>query len=311
MFLKNPLKVSTSRSTSPANTPTPTTFGKRAPEVAPLATEVTVSRSQVGSPKNRLAKDKSSAGNSLESTCSTNSQIEYAAPHQTMIIFDWDDTLCPSHYIRINRPQLHYFQPCPNDPKHKVPLGQLAETGIKALREASKIGRVIIITNAQPQWVEISCRNFLPGVWAVIKELNIDIVYARVGFETGDPNSEYNYNMNAPQLWKEKAMREHVSKFYSQYVRQSWKNIISIGDQICEHNACRIVSENRPYAHKECRIKTVKLLEEPSIEDLVSELQVVTQWLTGLVKHDGSLDLDLNSEESVIYDIHKLLSEKE
>jgi len=281
-----------------------------------------VTRGRVGRDSNRLSKRVGGAGESqlksktlqtLESVCSTASQAEFASPAQTIIVFDWDDTLCPSHYIRVNRPALHYFQPCPNDVKYKVPLEQLSKLTIRTLRVACEVGKVIILTNAQPQWVEISCRNFLPGVWDVIRELDIDIIYAREGFENDLAISQaagqgYNYNLNIPQLWKEKAMKEHITKFYTKYERQSWKNVISIGDQHCEHNAAKLASANRPSQRKACRVKTLKLLEEPPIEDLIAELQVIHQWLPGLVHFDGDLDADLSHDDDVIFDLHNRLT---
>ena len=152
----------------------------------------------------------------------------------------------------------------------------------------------------------------MPRVWPVIQELNIDIVYARQSVEQDVATCrdlDYNYNANAPQLWKERAMQDNISRFYSQYLHQSWKNIISIGDQVCEHNACRIVALARP-SKKKCRTKTVKLVEEPSIENLIAENQVILQWLTGLVQFDGDLNVDLSHDDDVLLDLHDLLARK-
>jgi hypothetical protein len=249
----------------------------------------------------------------LESIASTGSQMEFFHPRQSMLIFDWDDTLCPSHWIRINRPKLQYFQPCPDDPRFKLPLESLSDQVIKVLRASVLIAKTIILTNAQVSWVEISCKNFMPRVWPVIQELKIDIVYARQSVEQDVAVSrelDYNYNANAPQLWKERAMKDNISRFYSQYLHQSWKNIVSVGDQVCEHNACRIVAMARPTGKKKCRTKTVKLIEEPSIENLIAENQVILQWLGGLVQFDGDLSVDLSNDDDVLLDLHDLLARK-
>jgi hypothetical protein len=248
----------------------------------------------------------------LESIASTGSQAEYFHPLQSIVIFDWDDTLCPSHWIRINRPKLQYFQPCPPDPKFKVPLEQLQDQVIRVLRFSSSIAKTVILTNAQVGWVPISCQNFMPRVWPVIQELKIDIIYARQSVENDIEQSrelDYNYNMNAPQLWKERAMKDNISRFYSQYLHQSWKNIVSIGDQTCEHNACRIVTMGRQIK-KKCRAKTVKLVEEPSVENLIAENQVILQWLNGLVQYDGDLEVDLSNDDDVLFDLHSVLTKK-
>jgi len=281
-----------------------------------------VNRGRVGRVSNRLSKRAEGLkqpGNSLannllhtsESMGSGNSQADFCLPQQSITIIDWDDTLCPSHWIRMNRPRLQYFQPCPEDPRFKVPLAALQEQVIKVLRAAASVSKTIILTNAQVGWIEISCRNFMPLVWPVIKELNIDLVYARQSVELDaaiNRDLDYNYNANAPQLWKERAMKDHISKFYSQYLHQSWKNIVSIGDQACEHNACRIVTIARPMNKKKCRTKTVKLIEEPSIENLSAQLQVLVQWVSGLIAFDGDLNVDLSTDDDVLFDLHDLLS---
>ena len=286
-----------------------------------------VTRERVGRVSNRLSKRAEMMRNqngqqrtllsnslrTLESIASTGSQADYFHPRQSIVIFDWDDTLCPSHWIRINRPKLQYFQPCPEDPRYKLPLESLSDQVIKVLRASAAISKTIILTNAQVTWVEISCKNFMPRVWPVIQELGIDIVYARQSVEQDVAvcrELDYNYNANAPQLWKERAMKENISRFYSQYLHQSWKNIVSIGDQICEHNALRIVSLARPSGKKKCRTKTVKLIEEPSIENLIAENQVIIQWLNGLVQYDGELNVDLSNDDDVLLDLHDLLAHR-
>ena len=285
-----------------------------------------ITRERIGRVSNRLSKraemmrNQTSGSKSLlsqslrtlESVASTGSQADYFTKGQSILIFDWDDTLCPSHWIRINRPKLQYFQPCPDDPRYKQPLEALSDQVIKVLRSSSEIAKTVILTNAQVGWVQISCQNFMPRVWPVIQELNIDIVYARQSVEQDVATCrdlDYNYNANAPQLWKERAMQDNISRFYSQYLHQSWKNIISIGDQVCEHNACRIVALARP-SKKRCRTKTVKLVEEPSIENLIAENQVILQWLTGLVQFDGDLNVDLSHDDDVLLDLHDLLARK-
>jgi chaperonin cofactor prefoldin len=50
-------------------------------------------------------------------------------------------------------------------------------------------------------------------------------------------------------------------------------------------------------------------LEEPSIEDLTAQLQVVQQWLQGIVMYDGDLDVDLAEDDDVIFELHKKLVE--
>jgi hypothetical protein len=266
-----------------------------------------------------VPKSKPRAIESLESIGSCVSQTEFATPPQTLIVFDWDDTLCPSHWIRANRPALQFFSPAPNDPKFQKPLGEVADIVVNILNTAAELGQVVIVTNAQVNWVQTSCQNFLPKVAPVIEKHKCGIVYARAKFELDPPSPanrrgsankfEYNGNINCPQTWKEDAFRGEITKFYSRYSNQSWKNVISVGDQVCEHDACKIVVASRPAEtrKRKCRVKTIKLLEDPSIEDLVAQLHVVHSWLRGVVAYDGNLDVDLGEDDDTIFELHQQL----
>jgi hypothetical protein len=250
------------------------------------------------------------------------SQAEFATPAQSLIVFDWDDTLCPSHWIRANRPALQFFSPAPNDPKFQKPLGEVADIVCNILNSAAELGQIVIVTNAQVNWVQASCQNFLPKVGPVIEKHNCGIVYARASFELDPPSPvggkqapgqrfEYNGNANCPQTWKECAFRGELHKFYSRYANQSWKNVISVGDQVCEHAACKKIVSQRPAEtrKRKCRVKTVKLLEDPTIEDLVAQLHVVQQWFRGIVAYDGNLDVDLGEDDDTIFELHQRLVE--
>merc|ERR1719473_325703 len=60
-----------------------------------------------------------------QSCVSSGSSAEWATPAQSIVIFDWDDTLCPSSWIRCNRPALSYFRPPPNEDRFVKPLEEL------------------------------------------------------------------------------------------------------------------------------------------------------------------------------------------
>jgi len=120
---------------------------------------------------------KPSVRETIESMVSTGSQADFAKPEQTVIIFDWDDTLCPSNWIRENRPALSFFKPCPADEKYQRPLRELQKHAEAVLKLALKLGKVIIVTNAMDPWVETSCRNFLPQLLPYVAD--IPVIYAR------------------------------------------------------------------------------------------------------------------------------------
>lgn len=263
---------------------------------------------------------------------STGSQSEYFKPEQTIILFDWDDTLCPSNWIRENRPTLSFFKPAPSDEKFQRPLRELQKQVEATLKLAMKMGKVIIVTNAMEPWVETSCRNFLPSLVPIV--MQIPVIYARSIFDTHncDPmknrvggsrsssprsgalpgmysaqgqNKLANYNARlamqtdelAPQKWKEIAFEQEITGFYSRYAHQSWKNVISIGDSIFERDAVRRVVLNRPSMKKKCRTKTAKLLEEPEVDELIAQVRVIHDALGLMVQYDGNLDIEIDEDD--------------
>lgn len=258
----------------------------------------------------------------IESVVSTGSQAEYFKPEQTIILLDWDDTLCPSTWIRGNRGALSFFKPAPQIDKYQVPLRKLEANCEALLRSAMTLGTVIIVTNAMEPWVETSSRHFLPGLLPLVHEL--PVIYARSVYETQtcDPaNAEARrpmpglYDANGqnrlsngrgmfqrfddaePQRWKELVFEQEITGFYSRYARQSWKNIISIGDSIFERDAVRNVVLQRPTPGRKCRTKTLKLFDNPGIEELIEQVRLVHEGLHAMVQHDGELNIEIDEAD--------------
>jgi len=111
-----------------------------------------------------------------------------------------------------------------------------------------------------------------------------------------------------PQRWKEVAFEQEIGGFYSRYQHQSWKNIISIGDSVFERDAVRRVVPNRHSTKKKCRTKTLKLFDDPGIEDLIAQVKVVRDVLCTMVQYDGDLDIELSEED--LHDDSPVLLEK-
>ncbi|CAJ1334396.1 unnamed protein product [Effrenium voratum] len=273
-------------------------------------------------PPSGSARLKPTIRQTIESITSTGSQAEYIRPEQTIILFDWDDTLCPSNWIRENRPALSFFKPCPPDEKYQGPLRELQRHVEATLKLAMKMGKVIIVTNAMEPWVETSCRNFLPALMPIVSQ--IQVIYARSVFDTMACEAAHKargsspgralpglYTANglnkaagrvqvdemAPQKWKEMAFEQEITGFYSRYAQQSWKNIISIGDSIFERDAVRRVVINRPTANRKCRTKTAKLLDEPEIDELIAQVRVIHDAIGLMVQYDGNLDIEIDEED--------------
>eukprot|EP00913_Durusdinium_trenchii_P029017 g27207.t1 len=217
---------------------------------------------------------------------STGSQAEYFRPEQTIIIFDWDDTLCPSSWIRANKKVLSFFKPAPTTEKYQKPLRELQAAVEVLLKMSMKLGTVVIVTNAMDPWVdtwphhggqraETSCRNFLPSLLPLVSTL--PVIYARSIFEQQGVDMARSPSGSGPtrampgMKWKEVAFAQEIKDFYSRYQHQSWKNVISVGDSVFERDAVRRVVLQRPTPQKKCRTKTLKLFDDPEIDELVAQ----------------------------------------
>lgn len=272
-----------------------------------------------------------------------NSQDQFASKKQTIMVFDWDDTLFPTTWVR-HYMGLHWKYPLDDQPinavqkrKIKLALDELATEVETFITLALTKGHVVIVTLAKIPWVGLSCENFFPKIAKLIKDHDIRIVYAQeVQFNESDlpapatdPESQEAYWTKKKQL----AIQSEVEHFYSQYPGQSWKNVISIGDSDFERRATYDtmksyqaqgqnelkISSSRGEEDLMClsgvignhyrrlRIKTVKMYDSPRIKDLELEIQLLKKWLPSMISLDSGLDVDLEDDERLA-DTHRLLT---
>jgi len=220
---------------------------------------------------------------------SSDSTHEFAQPNQTIIIFDWDDTLCPSTTC-MRQHGLSVLG--------ALPEGELAEslavltTEVQGLLEKAfeLADKVVVVTNAEEGWVDLSCKAWLPGLKGILS--TCEVCSARSTWESR--------GVASPAGWKTRAFEESIDRFYSQYPNQSWKNIVSIGDAPHEREALSRVTRSLPDQNgKKCRSKSVKFVLRPSIQQLTRELQMLRESLKEIVEHNDDLDLHFSAESLV------------
>jgi len=195
---------------------------------------------------------------------------------QTIILFDWDDTLlCSSflaqHGLRLDSPDI---------PAAAAEALALLEKSVVALLErAMTLGTVLIVTNAETGWVELSARRFMPGVVAVLDQLRV--VSAR---------SSYEDQSQDPADWKIQAFTHELGRAKQGHVLDGTAlNVISLGDSVHERKAVHKVTS----ALNNCLCKSVKFVERPSVEQLKRQVDLVRTCLGDVISHRGGLDLML------------------
>jgi len=227
---------------------------------------------------------------------SYNSNLEFMESSQTILIFDWDDTLCPSAWMRQRFRCNSRGVTLGNVSKADMDdLRILEQHVIQLLTLAQKLGKVVIVTNAQRPWVDMSCDEVLPNVKHMLED--IPVHYAMEMLSDGEKDRRSQTSMLTES--KARAMRAAVSDFYSVYDGQSWKNVVSIGDAFYEHEAIRRVTRDRP-VQKKCRTKTIKMIDSPSISGMVVQLTILTSWLANIVREDNDVEIDLSADAASV-----------
>eukprot|EP00931_Biecheleriopsis_adriatica_P081381 TRINITY_DN54709_c0_g1_i1.p1 TRINITY_DN54709_c0_g1~~TRINITY_DN54709_c0_g1_i1.p1 ORF type:complete len:439 (-),score=64.83 TRINITY_DN54709_c0_g1_i1:87-1403(-) len=182
--------------------------------------------------------------------------------------------------------------------------------------------RVVVVTNAKGTWVEECIETFAPQILSYVVHGTaggqgpgrgkVKLVYAREFLEQLEQKGRF---VSQPQGKSGKsgrrnrteemtqakfhAMRYEARAFYKSYPGQSWKNIISIGDMIYEHDAVQELGlARRETSEDTLRIKSLLIPASPSITELTLRLRFSRWMLPIYVQFDGDLQLNLADDDS-------------
>jgi len=193
---------------------------------------------------------------------------------ETILIFDWDDTVLPSSWVQDQG--LRLDADSSPTPAQQQQLAELARFAAKTMRMAKKLGTVVLVTNAERGWIELSCLKFLPALYPSLE--SVKLLSARTEYETP--------NLPSPFDWKLKAFSSEIARVLQTDTHKR-KNVLSVGDSSHEREA--LINATLSLAN--CRTKSLKLVERPSIDQLCKEHCVVRSCIKRVVHHDGNLDL--------------------
>jgi hypothetical protein len=195
---------------------------------------------------------------------------------RTLTLYDWDDTFLPSTYLASLGLRIDETTALPFELSQE--LFDLESVVIKILQEALASGVVKIVTNAEEGWIQLSGSRFMPRLTKFLEQTDVKLVSARTTYEAAYPN--------APSSWKIAAFADEVSETYPGV---SDLNIIVLGDSLSERDAAHALSSRMPAS---C-IKSVKLVERPSIAQLYRQISLLHSSFKDLREHDGSFDVNL------------------
>lgn len=102
--------------------------------------------------------------------------------HQTIIIFDWDDTLIPTTFLLPYQNLIYQplSRPLPQTIARR--MAEIDQFASKLLEISKQNGQVLIITNAAEGWVELSAQRFMPLTAKVLRS-DVEIISARTRYE--------------------------------------------------------------------------------------------------------------------------------
>jgi len=203
------------------------------------------------------------------------------APNETAIIFDWDDTLFPTwHVVQTVEHTL------PADRAFHAALDKISDTVRELLTLAKSCGQVAIVTLSRRPWVANSANEFMPklGIEALLKELRIPVIYSREcvkPYMMRSPDGDFEEGVCPLTMAKEQAMKKVLKKLYG---KNPWKNVLSIGDSVTERTAItELLWAHMGEDARSC-CKTLKMLQDPSIEQLQAELNMIKDALPSMAK---------------------------
>mmetsp|Transcript_44663 Transcript_44663/g.83874 ORF Transcript_44663/g.83874 Transcript_44663/m.83874 type:complete len:330 (+) Transcript_44663:67-1056(+) len=248
-----------------------------------------------------------------EARMPTQETPNYSLADQTIIFFDWDDTLFPTTQLFDRwglRASADYL--CALSREEEQDLQEWRDALFDLLKKSCMLAsKCIILTNSQRPWVQNCIDCFAPDLKQLFDEYEgLETVYAK----EYAPGKLHSARSMAPVLRKVAseeefvveqtftkyvAMKSKVKEFYSRYAGQTWKNVLSFGDMPYEYHAMQDVTFHRVaprWKQETVRTKCFMLPSGPSLSELALRLQFHEKVLVVYVHFDGDLRLDLTTE---------------
>jgi hypothetical protein len=188
-----------------------------------------------------------------------------------LIIFDWDDTLFFTNFLKNNTSDGNKFEEC------KKKINEMVQSIIKLLNLAKECGKVCIVTNSEDGWIFVCCQKYAPDLYELIK--NMYIISARSTYEKEHPKDFC--------LWKILAIKKCIAdNFVSP---DAVTDFIHFGDSHVDRYATKKISEEL----KSATSKSIKFCDYPTIDQLYVQQKLIYENFAYICTYNGNLDLAL------------------
>ena len=194
--------------------------------------------------------------------------------HNSVIIFDWDDTLLPTSYLISDNNELS-----------KIEIEKMKEIEKKVgciLEKSIEKGNTYIITNAGINWVEYTVNKFYRNITNLFNK--IKIISARKEYENVFPDDI--------RQWKIEAFLNILKDIDNKKIT----NIVCIGDSLFEIEAGRILASKFTQSF----IKTVKFKEKPKLDELLKQLKLVYEKFGSIYSSIKNLTIRIEKKKNEI-----------
>jgi len=196
-------------------------------------------------------------------------KLQRPPSHQTVIIFDWDDTLLCTSYLN----NLSHHRGLPPSVEEK--LKSISIAAMRLLELSLRLGQTFIITNAAPMWVQYSAAKYVPDLLPTLEKVRV--ISAR-----GRHEAQYPGEVGE---WKKQAFLDVRRQFNSQIIT----NLVSLGDAKYEMDATYAMGREFSVA----LVKTIKFYENPCPESLLKQLELVAPKFERIVENARSMKIAL------------------
>ena len=187
----------------------------------------------------------------------------------SLFIFDWDDTLFPTTFF-INKKLLNEENISEEILK---PFYILEKIIINIINFAINKGDVYIITNSCIDWFRYSSSKYFPNLKNILKLI-----------KTISSRDEQELYPGENKLWKEKTFLDLRREINNNLVT----NIICLGDSVVELEAGKLLGSK----FDESFIKTIKFKENPEIEDLIKQLNLINDKINYIYSKAKNLSIE-------------------
>lgn len=200
--------------------------------------------------------------------------IDMNSPTDVLLIFDYDDTLFPTSFLA----QKGYRLDGPDaSPELQRMLDNYSQIVMKTLMVARELGQVVIVTNAETGWIELTSQKFTPTLSDMLE--SFPLVSARSTYEP--------LGITSPFQWKLRAFESVIHEHWSSVGISDGGHVISFGDSIHERDAAHQVCSKLPVT----MCKSIKFMERPDISQLTKQHSLIVDCFEQIIAHQGTLDL--------------------